>query len=293
LRTLIEPFHKELTIEEQCEMLGLPRSSYYYKPIQASPETLALMKRIEEIHHKKPFLGYRRVHEQLCREGVVIGDKKVEHLWALLGFRSILPGPNLSKPGRDPAEKHPYLLDGMWIGRPNQVFSTDITFLPLPTGFVYLATVVDWYSRYILSWEVSNSLSVDFCLKVVEKAFEIAIAEYFNADQGSQFTSEAFINLLKKHGINISFDGKGRAIDNVYQERSWWSLKYEKIYPNCYESVKDMIAAVKEYVWYFNEERPHQALLYATPSEIYHGITPKHCKGVYNGFKVKEAKYKK
>jgi putative transposase len=289
MRALIDPKHVGLTIEEQCEVLGLCRSSYYYKPVPEKEENLVLMKKMEEIHYEHLDYGYRKVFEELRRKGCVVGEKKIERLWKRLGYRSILPGPNLSKAG--PCAKiYPYLLNGMWIRAPNQVFSTDITFIPLPGGFLYLATVIDWYSRYVLSWELSNSLHIDFCIRVLEKALDIAIPDYFNTDQGSQFTSEAFVGILKAKGINISFDGKGRAIDNIYQERSWWSLKYERIYPGCYETVEEVRRAVGEYYKHFNERRPHQALLYATPNEIYHGISPKHCRGKYEGFKVKEAK---
>lgn len=208
MRVLIDPNHKELTVEQQCETLGLPQSSYYYRPIPEKQENLLLMKRVEEIHYENPDYGYRKVFEVLRREGHLIGEKKIERLWRRLGYRSQLPGPNLSRPGSS-VEIYPYLLNGMWIKAPNQVFSTDITFIPLPAGFLYLATVVDWYSRYVVSWELSNTLHVDFCLRVLEKALEVAIPEYFNTDQGSQFTREAFTRILKAGGVNISFDGRG------------------------------------------------------------------------------------
>jgi len=292
MRNLIEPNHLELSIEEQCEALGLPRSSYYYEPVVEIEENMNLLKRIEEIHYERPEYGYRKTHAQLCREGFPPNEKRIERLWSKLGFHSILPGPNLSKPGKQ-AVIYPYLLNGMWIERPNQVFSTDITFIPLPRGFIYLATVTDWFSRFTLSWELSNTLSVDFCLRVLEKAFEIAIPTYFNTDQGSQFTSVAFVDMLKKNHVKISFDGKGRAIDNIYQERSWWSLKYERIYPSCCDGVQEAFKAVNEHYDHFNYRRPHQALLYATPYEVYYGIPPKYSKGLYEGFKVKEASLKK
>lgn len=248
-----------------------------------------MMQQIEELHYKYPEYGYRKIYAELRRGGVIVNEKKVERLWRNLGFRSLLPKPFLSQgaPGR---AKYPYLLNGMWIGRPNQVFSTDITYIPLPKGFVYLATVTDWFSRYTLSWELSNTLSVDFCLKALERAFEIGVPEYFNTDQGVQFTSESFLSLLKQHNVNISFDGKGRAIDDIYQERSWWSFKYERLYPSCCETVQEVKGVVKEYYEHFNLNRPHQGLLYATPHEIYYGQTPKFIKGEYKGFKVKEAK---
>ena len=288
MRLLIEPRHHTLSVEAQCEALGLSLSNYYYTPVGLAVADLELMKRIEEIHYTYPAYGYRKVYVSLRREGVEVNEKKIERLWSLLGFRSILPGPKLSTPSES-YKRYPYLLNGMWIDRPNQVFSTDITFIPVRKGFMYLVTVTDWFSRYTLSWELSNTISVDFCLVALEKAFEKGIPVYFNTDQGSQFTSVMFIDALKKHDIKISFDGIGRAIDNVYQERSWWSLKYEKLYPGCYETPLEVAQATCEYYNYFNCVRPHQALLYATPHEIYHGITPKYSKGKYEGFEVKKS----
>lgn len=285
----IESNHPALSVEAQCEALGLPRSSYYYSPIRESEETLTLMRRIEELHYEFPEYGYRKTHADLRREGFEVNEKRVERLWNKLGFISLLPGKNLSKPS--PLHpRYPYLLDGLWIGAPNQVHSTDITFLPLAKGFVYLVTVTDWFSRYILSREISNTMTVDFCLVALERALKKACPEYFNMDQGSQFTSTAFLGLLRQWGVKISMDGKGRCIDNVYHERSWWSLKYEKVYPNRYETIRDLCAGVDEYFAHFNHRRPHEALLYATPHEIYHGISPKYSKGQYRGFEVKKAK---
>ena len=247
------------------------------------------MKKLEEVHYKHPEYGYRKAHTDLCRNGLVVNEKKIERLWSKLGFISILPRKNLSK--ASPSHpRYPYLLDGLWIGSPNQVHSTDITFLPLAKGFVYLVTVTDWFSRYMISREISNTMTVDFCLVALERALLQACPEYFNMDQGSQFTSTAVLDLLHQRGVKISMDGKGRCIDNVYQERSWWSLKYEQIYPNRYETVKELSAGVDEYFKHFNHTRPHEALLYATPHEIYHGINPKYSKGQYKGFEVKRAR---
>lgn len=291
-RSLIVLNHSELSIEDQCEAIDLSRSSYYYEPIEETEENLKLMKRIEEIHLKIPELGYRKIFVELRKEGFDVNEKRVERLWGILGFRSILPSPNLSKPGI--ANVHyPYLLNGLWINKPCQVFSADITYIPVRRGFVYLVSVTDWFSRYIVSWETSNTLSVDFCIRALEKALEKGIPIYFNTDQGSQFTCAAFIDILKKHSIKISMDGKGRCIDNIYQERGWWSLKYERIYPGCLETVPEALRTINEYYPYFNCERSHQALLYATPHEIFHGITPKFSKGKYEGFKVKEASQQK
>ncbi len=275
---LIEPNHSTLSVESQCAALGLARSSYYYAPIEESEQNLILMRRVEEIHYAQPEYGYRKIHADLRREGFDVNEKRIERLWSKLGFLSILPRKNLTKPS--PMHSYyPYLLNGLWIGAPNQVFSTDITFLPLAKGFVYLVTVTDWFSRYVLSREISNTQTVDFCLIALEKALLKARPEYFNMDQGSQFTSAAFLERLRQQEIKISMDGKGRCIDNVYQERGWWSLKYEKIYLHRYETVGELSVGVDEYIEHFNHSRPHQALLYATPNEIYHGISPKYAKG--------------
>ena len=286
---MIEPEHHTLSIEAQCEALGLSRSSYYYAPIGESEEILVLLRRIEELHYAQPEYGYRKIYADLRRNGFHVNEKKIERLWNRLGFQSILPRKNLSKPSALHPH-YPYLLNGLWIKTPNQVFSTDITFLPLACGFVYLVTVTDWFSRYVLAWETSNTMTVDFCLIALEKALQIASPEYFNTDQGSQFTSAVFLEVLRQRGIKISMDGKGRCIDNIYQERGWWSLKYEKIYLHRYETVRALCIAVGEYIEHFNCRRPHQGLLYATPHEIYCGITPKYSKGQYLGFEVKKAK---
>jgi putative transposase len=290
-RSLIELGHPKLDIKAQCEALDLSRSSYYYAPIRETEENLRLMKRMEEMHLETLAYGYRKVYVELRKEGYDVNEKRIERLWTLLGFRSILPGPNLSKPG-EAREHYPYLLNGLWIDKPYQVFSADITYIPVKKGFIYLVSITDWFSRSVLSWEVSNTLCVDFCIRALEKALEKGVPVYFNTDQGSQFTSTAFIEVLRKHSIKISMDGVGRCIDNIYQERGWWALKYEKIYPGCYETVPGVVRAIDEYYPYFNCKRPHQALLYATPYEVLHGIKPQFSKGKYVGFKVKEANRK-
>lgn len=288
-RLLIESNHPGLSILAQCETLGLAKSSYYYTLVPESIINLSLMKRIEEIHYQYPAYGYRKVHADLRREGYQINEKRIERLWKLLGYCSLLPKPNLSQPTKS-HPIYPYLLNDMWIVRPNQVFSSDITFIPTINGFVYLVMVIDWFSRYILSWEISNTMSEHFCLEALENALLKAVPEYFNTDQGSQFTGDKFLKKLLFHSIKISMDGRGRAIDNVYMERGWWSLKYEDIYLKQYEQVPELIRGISNYVNYFNTKRPHQGLRYATPYEIYNEITPKYSRGKYMGFKVKCAK---
>ena len=268
--------------------MGLSRSSYYYSPMPETEENINLMTLIEEIHYRHPEYGYRKIHAQLRRDGRLVNEKRVERLWGILGFLSILPRPNLSK--SCPENAHfPYLLNGMWIGAANQVFSIDITFLPLANGYVYLCAICDWFSRRVMSWEISNTMTVDFCIVALERALKQAIPEYFNTDQGSQFTSKEFIEKLQEYLITISMDGKGRCIDNVYQERAWWSLKYECIYLYRPETVLELIKLVREYFNHFNTARPHQALLYATPDEIYYKQQPKFSKGLYTGYEVKKA----
>ena len=285
---MIEPNYRKLSIEEQCEAIDLSRSSYYYKAVPETEENLKLMQRVEEIHFQFHEYGYRKVYVELRKEGFQGNEKRIERLWGQLGFRSFLPGPNLSKPNTS-HKQYPYLLNGLWITSPLQVLSADITYIPVKGGFIYLVSITDWFSRYIVSWETSNTLSVDFCVRALEAALEKGIPTYFNVDQGSQFTSIAFIEVLEKHSIRISMDGRGRAIDNVYQERGWWSLKYERIYPGRYETVSEVCKAIEEYYYHFNNQRPHEGLLYATPYEVHNGITPKYMKGKYEGFKVKEA----
>lgn len=250
-------------------MLGISRATLYYKEAEVPADDLELMRLIDQQYTKRPFYGKRRMTEWLCKIGYQVNRKRVRRLMRLMGLEGMAPKPNTSKARKD-HKKYPYLLKGLTINKPNQVWATDITYIPLNRGFVYLVAVIDWYSRYVLSWRISNTLDTDFCIDALNDALHhYGKPEIFNTDQGSQFTSEDFTGLLEQNGIAISMDGKGRWVDNVFVERLWRSLKWEEVYPKCYDTVFEAKAGVANYLEFFNNERLHQALDYKTPSEIY------------------------
>ena len=226
------------------------------------------MRLIDEQYLRTPDYGYRRMTANLRRSGESVNPKRISRLMGVMGLVSVLPKPNLSQPNKM-HKKYPYLLKGLKIDRVNQVWSTDITYIPMRQGFLYLVVVMDWYSRYVLAWELSNSLDPQFCITALERALSQASPSIFNTDQGSQFTCKDFIEQLTKREIKVSMDGKGRALDNVFIERLWWSLKYERVYLNNYASVPDAALDIGRYLQYYNTERVHQALGYATPEELY------------------------
>ncbi len=268
---LIEPDHLNLSITEQCFLIGLPRSCYYYKEATESSENLQFMRMIDELYLKYPAYGYRRMQIELKRSGHNINGKRTLRLMQIMGIQSILPKKNLSASNKE-HKKYPYLLNGFHVTKPLQVYSIDITYIPMLNGFLFLTAIIDVYSRSILSWEISNSLDVSFCLDTVNKALsKYGKPEIFNMDQGSQFTCEQFLNILIESVIKISMDGKGRAIDNIFIERFWWSLKYEIVYPSQWTTVSEAIRGINEYIEYYNNLRPHQSLGYATPNEILTG----------------------
>lgn len=269
LRTMVEPQHPDLSIARQCQLLGLSRASYYYEPATESAANMELMRLIDGLYTKRPFLGSRKMVQELWREHKVrVNRKRIQRLMRLMGIRSILPQPGTSKPA--PQHKvYPYLLRELKMQRSNQVWSTDITYIPLDGGWLYMMAVKDWFSRFILSWELSNTMDVGFCLVGLESALQRATPEIFNSDQGAQFTSPVFTGRLEQEGVRISMDGKGRCLDNVWIERFWRSLKYEEIYPRQYQDGKQAWEGINNYVEYFNNHRPHQALGYATPAEVY------------------------
>jgi len=236
-------------------------------------ENLQLMRLIDEEYTRHPFYGRRQMTYYLRRQGHWVNGKRVRRLMRLMGLKSVAPTPNTSQPA--PAHKvYPYLLRGLDIRRANQVWCTDITYLRMPGGFVYLVAVMDWYSRKVLAWEVSASMDDSFCVSALERALRLYPApEIFNTDQGAQFTGNAFTGVLKAHDIRISMDGKGRAMDNIFIERLWRSVKYEEIYLNDYATVEVLRAALKKYFYFYNHERPHQSFEGATPVETYHGDT--------------------
>ena len=262
-RLWIDPHHSELSVQRQCELLGLPRSTYYYQPRPESAENLRLMRRLDELYLNCPFFGSRRMAVTLG-----VNRKRMQRLMAILGIEAHYPKPNLSRPAPG-HEVYPYLLRGVSIERPNQVWSTDITYIPMRAGFLYLVAVMDWFSRFVLSWELSNTMETGFCLAALESAFRFGQPEIWNSDQGSQFTAAEFLAPLKKRNISLSMDGRGRALDNVFIERLWRSLKYELIYPGDFGSGAELLPALDRYFHFYNHRRPHQALGYRTPAELF------------------------
>jgi putative transposase len=250
-------------------LLGISRSTLYYKKAGVTVGDLELMKLIDQQYTKYPFYGSRRMAAWLRDEGHDVNRKHVQRLMRLMGLEGLAPKPNTSKP-KKAHKKYPYLLKGLTIDKPNQVWATDITYLPMKRGFVYLVAIIDWYSRYVLSWRISNTLDTTFCLDALNDALSRhGKPEIFNTDQGSQFTSEEFTGLLKQNEIAISMDGKGRWVDNVFVERLWRSLKWEEVYPKCYDTVFEAKAGIANYLEFFNNERLHQALGYRTPRNLY------------------------
>ncbi len=269
-RPLIEPAHPQVSIMRQCELLGVARSSWYYTPAEESGENLALMRLLDEQYTRTPFYGIRRMTAWLQRQGYGVNHKRVGRLLRLMGLETVYPKPHLSTPaGLAPSVRYPYLLRGLPIVRVNQVWSTDITYIRMRQGFLYLAAVLDWHSRYVLAWEVSNTLDTGFCLATLNRALRRGTPEIFNSDQGVQFTSAAFTARLADAGSRISWDGRGRALDNIFVERLWRSVKYEEVYLHDYETVPEAVSGLGCYFRFYNEERLHQALGYQTPAQVF------------------------
>lgn len=258
-------------MRRQCDLLGINRSSCYYKRSERKKTEDEYYKTlIFEIYREYPFYGYRKVTKELQRRGYVINRKKVRRLKNEMGLRTIYPRPNLSKPAKG-HKIYPYLLKNLSIERPNQVWATDITYLRLEHGFVYLVAILDLYSRKVLTWEISNTLDAEFCCATLERTLMLyGKPEIFNSDQGSQFTGKKFIDILKKNEVEISMDGKGRALDNIYVERLWRSMKYEDVYIKRYDTVKECRLGIRKYFEFYNTKRFHQSLEYFTPDEIYY-----------------------
>ena len=258
-----------MPITTQCELLGLSRSSVYYHPRGVSQADLALMRRLDELHLEHPFLGARKLAKLLQDEGFAVGRRHVTTLMRRMGLEAIYRKPRTSVPNKG-HQIHPYLLTGVVIERANQVWATDITYLPMAKGFVYLAAILDLYSRKVLAWRTSNTLTSDFCVEALQEALtRCGSPEIFNTDQGSQFTAKAFTDVLKDNAISISMDGKGRWVDNVFVERLWRSVKYEDIYLHAYETPKQINQALTSYFGFYNTRRPHQALDQCTPDAVY------------------------
>lgn len=266
---MVEPDNERISIRRQCQLLGLNRSTLYYQPVAVSDEDMQIMRMIDEIYTRCPFYGSRRMTCQLNREhGQQWNRKRIQRLMRVMGIQGIAPGPATSKPS--PGHKvYPYLLRDMKIDRVNQVWSTDITYIPMSRGFMYLVAVIDWYSRYVLSWQLSNTMDTAFCVDALEQALKTDSPMIFNTDQGVQFTSHAFTQVLLDRDIRISMDGRGRALDNIFVERLWRTVKYENIYLNEYRTVAELQSGLQNYFEFYNQQRIHQSLEYKTPAEVH------------------------
>ena len=265
---MLEPDHASLSVRRQCELLGLPRSTAYYAPIPESAENLELMREIDAVYMDEPSYGSRTIAAMLQSSGWLVNRKRVQRLMRRMDIAGVTPKRQLSKPA--PGHRvFPYLLRNVPILRPDQVWSTDITYVPVRSGFVYLTAVIDWYSRYVLSWRLSNRLESTFCLDALDVALQGGKPEIFNTDQGSQFTSAAFVNRLLDRAVAVSMDGRGRALDNVFIERLWRTVKYQEIYLRDYATVADLEEGLTLYFEKYNNERPHQGLNYQTPARVY------------------------
>jgi len=270
---MIDPEH-DLAIKQQAEVLGISRSTVYYEPRPISAEDLWLMRRLDELHLNYPFAGSRMLRGLLWQQGLEVGRRHIKTLMRRMGIEAIYRKPNTSKPA--PGHKiYPYLLRGMAVTRPNQVWAMDLTYIPMARGFIYLAAVVDWFSRRVLAWKLSITMEASFCIEAVEEALsKNEKPEIFNTDQGSQFTSDDFTGLLRKNGIAISMDGKGRWRDNVFVERVWKSIKYEEVYLHAYETVQEARTSIGKYLEFYNSIRPHSSLDGFTPDQVYFNRLP-------------------
>jgi putative transposase len=269
-RSFIDMQHEELSVRAQCDLWGIQRSSAYYVPVEINSETLAIMKLIDQMYIDCPYYGARKFTDQLCKMGWLVNHKRISRLMRLMGIQAIYQRPSLSV--SSPENKvYPYLLRNLVVRFPNHVWSTDITYIPMRTGFMYCVAVIDWFSRYVLAWDISNVQDAGFCLQVMNSSFSFGLPEIFNTDQGAQFTSNIFTGRLLELKIRISMDGRGRALDNVFVERLWRSLKYEDIYIHDYEDPRSLRQGMQNYFDRYNFKRPHQALGYATPAEVYFG----------------------
>jgi len=265
----VEKEHQELSVRRQCEILSLNRSSVYYERIGLSEEDQVILDEMDRIYLDFPYYGSRRMSRELKRRGYPVGRHKARSLMRLLGVEAIYPRKRLSIPDKE-HQIYPYLLRDVTIDRPDVAWAADITYIRLKHGFVYLVAVMDIYSRYIVSWRISTTLETDFCCEALREALRRGRPEYFNTDQGAQFTSKEFTSILKERKIRISMDGKGRAIDNIFIERFWRSLKYEEVYTKCYETVEDCRRSIRSYIDRYNSVRLHQSLgEYDTPFEAY------------------------
>lgn len=272
---MVDPAHWQITVSRQCDLLGMSRSSWYYRPRGESELNLHLMRLLDEQYTRTPFYGRPKMTAWLRRQGFVINHKRVERLMSLMGLYAAQPRANTSR--KHPEHKiYSYLLRGVKIYRPNQVWSTDITYIRLARGFLYLVAILDWYSRFVLAWRLSNTLDTHFCVEALEAALSVSQPEIFNTDQGSQFTSLQFTGILENRNIRISMDGRGRVFDNIFVERLWRSVKYEEVYLKDYQTPVEAYRGLAGYLEFYNTERLHQALNYGTPQEAYQSGAGKH-----------------
>lgn len=267
---MLDKVGSDYTVKQQCELLCLNRTGIYYKPVPPSTEKLAILRRIDEIYTLNPAFGGATIGSILRRENYSISDPTVRKYMQEMGLQAVYPGPNLSKRAHQ-SLIYPYLLRNLEICRPNQVWGTDITYIRMKQGFLYLVAFMDWYSRYVITWELSDTLETEFVLKALQRALLTAVPEIVNSDQGSQFTALDYTGLLKDNGVKISMDGRGRCMDNIFTERLWRSLKYQEVYLHEYENPKQARAGINRYLEIYNTFRPHQGLNGLTPHEVYFG----------------------
>jgi len=265
---MIETGHSKLSVVRQCELLGISRSGFYYEPVEPDPEDLELMRLMDEQYTRTPFYGVRKMRRWLRGLGYHVGDGRVRRLLREMGLEAIYPKPRLSFNGTE-HRKFPYLLRGVPIRRVNQVWGTDITYIRLRYGFVYLVAILDWFSRYVLAWRLSNTLDAGFCVEALKDALRLGCPDIFNSDQGTQFTCEDFLGVLEGAEIRISMDGRGRFLDNIFTERLWRTVKYEEVYLHDYETPADAATGLGRYFPFYNGERQHQSLDYRTPEQVY------------------------
>ena len=266
---MVDKHHPKLSQSKQCDLLSIHRSGLYYKPCGENQINLKVMDVIDKEYQKMPFYGVARMAEHLKKMGYPVNQKRVRRLYRLMDLRAIFPGPNTSK-ANQLHKKYPYLLRNLAITHTNQVWACDITYIPMKHGFMYLVAIIDLHSRFVVGWGISNSLEADFCIEVLKQAIhKYGKPEIFNTDQGVQFTSEGFTQVLKSHEVQISMDGRGRAIDNIFIERLWRTVKYENVYLHAYANGLDLYKGLKDYFEFYNHERVHQSLAYQTPAFVY------------------------
>ena len=273
---LVDHDDRAVPVVAQCRLLKVARSTLYYRPLPVSTDDLAVMRRMDELHLAYPFYGSRRLAATLRRDGWLVNRKRVKRLMRVMALETIYQKPNTSRSHPD-HKVYPYLLRGLMIDRPNQVWCADITYIPMAKGFVYLVAVMDWFSRRVLSWRLSITMDTDFCVEALTEAMErYGQPEIFNTDQGVQFTSAAFIDELADRGVQISMDGKGRYLDNIFIERLWRSLKYEEVYIRAYDTVAEARRNLGVWLTFYNDVRPHQSFDYRTPREVFEGVACEH-----------------